>query len=79
MSREDILNEIAFDPETNRLCTKVWSFTEANAIEKALNRIDFKARSMGREYEILEERTTQQPDPGNPTHIWQCITKALLI
>lgn len=79
MNEGNILDEIAFDAEADVISTRVWSFSKGRAIEKALNRMDFKARSMGRAYRVTEECTKESPDPSNPEDGWMCLMKALLV
>lgn len=79
MNEGNILDEIAFDAEADVISTRVWSFSKDRAIEKALNRIDFKARSMRRAYRVIEECTKESPDPNSPEDGWMCLMKALLI
>ncbi|GEM_PF-5185446 len=73
------LDNIPFDSESDTISTRVWSFTKDRALEKALNRIDFRAKQLGRIYSILEEVTSETPNPDDPTEGWQCFIKAQLL
>lgn len=79
MGNKDILDEIPFDAESHTIRTKVWSFTEERAVEKALNRIDYKAKSMGRSYRVLENPTKESANPDDPSEGWECCMIAQLL
>lgn len=79
MQGEDFLDNIPFDAEDDTISTRVWSFTKERAVEKALNRIDYRAKNMGRIYSIIDDITSQSPNPADPTEEWQCFMKAQLL
>lgn len=79
MGNENILDDIPFDDESHRIRTKVWSFTKERAVEKALNRIDYKAKSMGRPYLVLESPTKESINPDDPSEGWECLMIAQLL
>lgn len=79
MYDESFLNQIPFDEESDTISTIVWSFAKERAIEKALNRIDFRAKQLGRIYSILDDATIEKPNPDDPSEGWQCAMKAQLL
>lgn len=76
---DDFLAKIPFDAESDTISTQVWSFTKDRALEKALNRIDFRAKQLGRVYSILEDTTFESVNPHDPTENWQCTIRAQLL
>jgi hypothetical protein len=79
MDNDDILNQIPWDILSDTISTRVWSFTKERAVEKALNRIDFRARGLGRQYVVMEEPVARSANPDDATETWECFMRAQLL
>lgn len=79
MDSDDVLNQIPWDRDSDTISTRVWSFTKERAVEKALNRIQFRARGLGRPFKVLEEPVARYENPDDATETWECFMRAQLL